>query len=281
MAKRSRSSAEGEKAQTALPGSIGEALDQVGFKPLGRRIMVGKQTAKHSRASTDWAVPVIEFFRFTLPRASNGNWEHLNIAAHEVACQALAMLGQTTLIDGGAKPVSDPVLPAMLPRWDDIATAVIWAAGHSGLLRYRRRGRAGLGKRPSRLPRANIRAGYGCPLAYLGAEAFPALESLGLISERSWTAAAETILWRDDPYKAGMNFCKDKRFIEALEIALKSIPEEIAAKINDIAAMPASEVMELMDFAKRYAHLDVTKDGSPRRHASAPCFSSWTLFQFR
>ncbi|MBX4962143.1 hypothetical protein [Rhizobium binae] len=57
-----------------------------------------------------------------------------------------------------------------------------------------------------------------------------------------------------------MNFWEDKRFIEALEFALKSIPEEIVTKINDIAAMPASEVMELVDFAKQYAHLDVTKD---------------------
>ncbi len=134
MAKRSRSSSQGEKAQTALPGSLGEALDEIGFQPLGRRIMVGKQTARHPRTSIDWAVPVIEFFRFTLPRAPNGNWEHLFIAAHEVACQALAMLGQATVIDGGAKPVSDPALPAILPRWDDVATAVVWAAGQSGLL---------------------------------------------------------------------------------------------------------------------------------------------------
>ncbi|MGM4909360.1 hypothetical protein [Rhizobium sp. 768_B6_N1_8] len=260
MAKRSRSSSEGEKVKTGLPGSLGEALDEIGFQPLGRRIMIGKQTARHPRTSTDWAVPAIEFFRFTLPRAPNGNWEHLNIAAHEVACQALMMLGHATVIDGGAISVTDPGLPATLPRWDDIATAVIWAASHSGLLRYRRRGRTGFGKRSSRFPRANIPAGYGCPPAYLGAEAFPALESLGLISERSWTAAAETILWRDDPYEAGMNFWKDKRFIEALEFALKSVPEEIVAKINDIAAMPASEAAQLVDFARRYAHLDVTKD---------------------
>ncbi|MBY3176546.1 hypothetical protein HFO27_18155 [Rhizobium leguminosarum] len=259
MAKRSGSSSVGKKAQTALPGSLGESLDEIGFQPLGRRITVEKQTARHPRTSTDWAVPVIEFFRFTLPRAPNGNWEHHFIAAHEVACQALAMLGQANVIDGGAKPVSDPVLPAILPRWDDIATAVVWAAGQSGLLRYRRRGRTGLGKGSSRLPRANIRAGYGCPPAYLGVEAFPALQSLGLISDLGWTAAAETILWRDDPYEAGMNFAKDNRFIEALDVAQTSVPEEIAAEIRDIAAMPVSEAAGLVDFARRYAHHDTTK----------------------
>lgn len=259
MAKRSRSSAEGEKVQTALPGSLGETLDEIGFQPLGRRIIVGKRTERHPRTSTDWTVPAIEFFRFTLLRATNGDWEHRSIAAYGVACRAMAMLGQATIVDGGARPVSDPVLPAILPRWDDIATAVVWAAVQSGLLRYRGRGRTGLGKRSSGLPRANIRAGYGCPPAYLGTEAFPAFQSLGLISDRSWTAAAETILWRDSPYEAGMNFTGDKRFIEALDAAISSVPEDIAAKIKDIAEMPAKEAAGLVDFAKRYAHHDATR----------------------
>ena len=260
MVKRSRSSPKGDSTRTALPGSLGEALDEIGFQPLGRRIIVGRDTARGPRISTDLAVPVIEFFRSTLPRDPDGNWEHLFIAAHEVACQALAALGQALVVDGGAKQIADAKLPAVLPRWDDIATAVVWVAGQSGLLSYRRRGRPGAGKRSSRLPRANIRAGYGCPPSYLAAEAFPAFQSLGLISGHSWTAAAETILWRDDPYEAGMNFAMDNRFIKALDVALKSIPEEIAAKIKDIAAMPANEVTELVDFAKRYAHLDATKD---------------------
>ncbi|ANM11369.1 MULTISPECIES: hypothetical protein [unclassified Rhizobium] len=262
MAKRSRSPAEGEKVQTALPGSLGEALDEIGFQPLGRRIIVGKQTEqteRHPRTSTDWSVPAIEFFRFTLPRAPNGDWEHLSIAAHEVACQAMATLGQAIVVDGGAQPVSDPALPAKLPRWDDIATAVVWAASQSGLLRYRRRGRTGLGKRSSGFPRANIRAGYGCPQADLGAEAFPAFESLGLISDRSWTAAAETILWRDNPYEAGMNFTRDKRYVEALYAAISRMPEDIATKIKDIAEMPTNEAAGLVDFAKRYAHRDATR----------------------
>ncbi|WP_027684139.1 hypothetical protein [Rhizobium leguminosarum] len=262
MAKRSRSSAKGEKVQTPLPGSLGEALDEIGFQPLGRRIIVGKQTEqteRHPRTSTDWALPAIEFFRFTLPRAPNGDCEHLSIAAHEVACQAIARLGQADIIDGGAQSASDLALPAKLPRWDDIATAVVWAASQSGLLRYRRRCRTGLGKRSSGLPRANIRAAYGCPPAYLGAEAFPVFQSLGLISDRCWTAVAETIVWRDSPYEAGMNFTTDKRFIEALYAAISCMPEDIAAKIKDIAEMPASEAAGLVDFAKRYAHRDATR----------------------
>ncbi len=260
MAKRSRSSSKGDLVQTALPGSLGEALDEVGLQPLGHRIIVGEQTKRHSSNSSDWAFPAIQFFRFTLPRAPDGNWEHHSIAAHEVACQALAMLGQATVIDGGAEPVTDPVLPALLPRWDDIATAVVWAASQSRLLRYRRRGKRELGKISSTMPKANIRSRYGCPPAYLAAEVFPAFHSLGLISDSSWTVAAETILWRDDPFEAGMNFAKDRRFTEALHNALTSVPDEIAAKITDIAAMPATEAADLMEFAGRYADHTATKD---------------------
>ncbi len=68
------------------------------------------------------------------------------------------------------------------------------------------------------------------PSSLSGGGGISVLQSLGLISDRSWTAAAETILWRDDPYQAGMNFAKDKRFVEALDVALTSVPEEIAAK---------------------------------------------------
>jgi pellino protein len=260
MAKRSRSSSKGNLVQTALPGSLGEALDEIGFRPLGHRIIVGKQPASSPVLSKDWAVHAIELFKFTLPRASHGNWEHHSIAAHQVACQALVKLGQATVTDGGAKPASAPQLPAVLPRWDDIATAVVWAASQSGLLRYRRRGEMGLTKGTSSLPKANIRSRYGCPPAYLAAEAFPAFHTLGLISDSSWTAVAETILWRDDPFEAGMNFADDKRFADALDRALASVPEEITAKIRDILALPANEVDGLVEFARQYSHYSATAD---------------------
>ncbi len=260
MATRSRSSSKGKPVQTALPGSLGEALDEIGFRPLGHRIIVGKQPASLPVPPKDWAVHAIELFKFTLPRASHGNWEHHSIVAHQVACQALAMLGQATVIEGGAKPASDPQLPAVLPRWDDIATAVVWAASQSGLLRYRRRGKTGLTKGTSSLPKANIRSRYRCPPAYLAAEAFPAFHTLGLISDSSWTAVAETILWRDDPFEASMNFAKNRRFTKALHVALTSVPDEIAAKIKDILALPANEVDGLVEFARHYAHYSATKD---------------------
>ncbi len=260
MAKRSRSSSKGNLVQTALPGSLGEALDEIGFRPLGHRIIVGKQPASLPVLSKDWAVHAIELFKFTLPRASHGNWEHHSIAAHQVACQALVKLGQATVIDDGAKPASAPQLPAVLPRWDDIATAVVWVASQSGLLRYRRRGETGLTKGTSSLPKANIRSRYGCPPAYLAAEAFPAFHTLGLISDSSWTAVAETILWRDDPFEAGMNFADDKRLADALDRALASVPEEIAAKIRDILALPANEVDGLVEFARQYSHYSATAD---------------------
>lgn len=56
-----------------------------------------------------------------------------------------------------------------------------------------------------------------------------------------------------------MNFAKDKRFSEALDATISSMPEEIAAKITDIAEMSANEAAGLVDFARRYAHHDATR----------------------
>ncbi|MDL2405183.1 hypothetical protein PY650_05845 [Rhizobium calliandrae] len=57
-----------------------------------------------------------------------------------------------------------------------------------------------------------------------------------------------------------MNFAKDRRFIEALEVALTSVPEDVAAKIRDIAAMPATDVAEIVEFVERHAPFHTTKD---------------------
>lgn len=264
MSKPPRSSSKGNRPPASLPGSVGEALDEVEFQPIGRQIAAGqKKIPKNPLGSTDWAGPAIEFLQFTLPRTPTGNWEHLYIAAYEVACQALEALGHAVVVDGGAIPVSMPILPAVLPRWDDLATTVVCAASQSRLLQYRKLWETGSAKGPKGPKgrrRPNIRAGYGCPPAFLAGKAFSVFQALGLILDCRWTPAAETILWRDSPYEAGMNFAKDHRFIEALDAALTSLPEDIAATIKDIATMPTLEAAGLGEFAEQYASLHTTKD---------------------
>lgn len=261
MSKPPRSPSRGNRPKVSLPGSMGEPLDEVDFHPIGRRIAVGqKRILKNPLVSTDWVGPAIEFFLSILPRTPTGNWEHLHIAAYQLACQALEALGHAIVVDGGAIPVSMPILPAVLPRWDDIATAVVWAASQSRLLRYRKLWETGSAKGPTGRRRPNIRPGYGCPPAFLAGKAFSAFQALGLILDCRWTPAAETILWRDSPYEAGMNFAKDHRFIEALDAALTSLSEDVAAKIKDIATMPTIEAAELGEFAERYASRHTTKD---------------------
>lgn len=139
-------------SKTASPGSLGEVLDNAGFTPLGRRIVVGgPKLGDEKRRSTTvpqleasggrlerqsaptWTAPVIVFLADNLPGDPSVAWDHLFITAYEVGCEALAALGQATQILGGAIPLADPEIPDFLPRWDDVATAVVWVAAQSNL----------------------------------------------------------------------------------------------------------------------------------------------------
>ena len=249
------------KSKTALPGSLGEVLDKAGFAPLGRRIVVGgptrgdeerRPTVAPQRAEAErsfdrtaapvWTAPVIEFLTDNLPGDPSVAWDHLFITAYEAGCETLAALGQAESTLGGAKPLADPQIPEVLPRWDDVATAVVWVAAQSNLLGYRHV--VGSREQPNQRGRfrPNIRASHGCGPAYLAPEAFDAFRSLGLIVDGRWTEAAEPILWRDDPPEWGMDFARDDRFLAACRLALQSVPADIAAEINTIALVTDDEV---------------------------------------
>ncbi|MDX1039161.1 hypothetical protein GOL69_18050 [Sinorhizobium medicae] len=246
-------------------------LDNAGFAPLGRRIKVGgpkrddenRQSIAASQVRLErskapiWTGPIIEFLADNLPGEPSVAWDHLFITAYEAGCEALAALGQATKIWGGATPLADPELPGVLPRWDDVATAVIWVAAQSNLLGYRHF--AGSRGQPSPLGRfrPNIRASNGCGPAYLAPEAFDAFRSLGLVIDGRWTEAAETILWRDDPPEWGMDFTRDDRFLAACSSALEDVPADIAAEIETIALVTDDEISE------RYA-LEVQYRPEPR-----------------
>jgi len=266
------------KTKTALPGSLGEVLDNAGFTPLGRRISVGgpKRGDEKRRSTTvpqletsggrlerpsapTWTAPVIEFLADNLPGDPSGAWDHLFITAYEVGCEALAALGQARTIFGGAIPIAEPELPGVLPRWDDVATAVIWVAAQSNLLGYRHFAGSRGQPNPQGGSRPNIRASSGCGPAYLAPEAFDAFRSLGLVIDGRWTEAAEMILWRDDPVEWGMDFTRDDRFLAACSSALESIPADIAAEIETIALVTDAEI------SARHA-LEVEHRPQPRTH---------------
>ncbi|MGV1776152.1 hypothetical protein ACQZ6H_14600 [Agrobacterium fabrum] len=265
------------KSKTALPGSLGEVLDNAGFAALGRRIVVGKpknsdverqpttapQFAESERrldnrtTAPGWTAPVIEFLAENLPGDPSVAWEHLFITAYEVGCEALAELGQARIVFGGATPLAVPEIPEVLPRWDDVATAVVWVAAQGNLLGYRHF--AGARGQPNQRGcfRPNIRASHGCGPAYLAPEAFAVFRSLGLVIDGRWTEAAETILWRDDPPEWAIDFTEDERFTQACISAAERLPKDIAAEIETIALVTDDEVSE------RYA-LEVQNRPEPR-----------------
>lgn len=265
------------KSKTPSPGSLGEVLDNAGFTALGRRIVVGRP--KHGdverQPTTDlqvgeserrfdnpttapvWTAPVIEFLADNLPGDPSVEWEHLFITAYEVGCEVLTALGQATEILGGATPLAVPEIPEVLPRWDDVATAVVWVSAQSNLLGYRHF--AGSRGQPNQRGcfRPNIRASHGCGPAYLAPEAFAVFRSLGLVTDGRWTEAAETILWRDDPPEWAIDFTEDERFTRACISAVKCVPPDIAAEIETIALVTDDEV------SARYA-LEVQHRPEPR-----------------
>lgn len=231
------------------PGSLGEALDDVGFQPLGRRISVGSSRKQAHPAVPGWVPFVVEFVSNALPRNQAGHWEHLHIGAYEIACELLVKLECAIDNGTGAIPVAEPKMPEVIPRWDDVATLVIWVAAQSGYIGFRHfpgaRGRPiSVGLAP-----ANIRAAHGCGPAFLADEAFPAFQSVGLILGGSWTDVAETVLWRDNPSEWGLAFTGDRRFLRACDLAVATVPEEIAEKIKRHAEIREEQIIEWLDLA--------------------------------
>lgn len=252
------------------PGSLGEALDEVGFQPLGRRIKVGSPRKEANPAVPRWMPFVVEFVSNALPRNQAGNWEHLHIGAYEIACELLVKLGCAIDNGTGAIPIAEPQLPEVIPRWDDVATLVIWVAAQSGYIGFRHF--PGARSRPISvgLAPANIRAAHGCGPAFLADEAFPAFQSLGLILGGSWTEAAEAVLWRDNPSEWGLNFTSDRRFLRARDLTVATVPEDIAEKIKQHAEIREEQIVEWLELAHR------TPSISRNRHDALKSLRFWS-----
>lgn len=244
-----RSKPQATKIGTPVPGSLGQALDDIGFQPLGRRIIVGSSRKQAPPNVPGWVAPVIEFISNALPRNEVGNWEHLHICAFQMACEMLIKLGCAIDSPTGAIPVAEPRLSEVIPRWDDVATLVIWVAAQTGYIGFRHFPGARSRPMSAGLARANIRAAHGCGPAYLEDEAFPAFQTLGLVLGGRWTEVAETILWRDCPEEWGLDFTSDRRFLRACGVAVATVPEDIAEKIKKHAEIREEQIVEWLELA--------------------------------
>lgn len=79
----------------------------------------------------DQATAVAEFLVANTPGASE-ELDHSYISAWQMSCGALEALGYATETARGALLHPTPVLPDTLPRWDDLACAVLSVAVQTG-----------------------------------------------------------------------------------------------------------------------------------------------------
>ncbi|MBX5157603.1 DUF2442 domain-containing protein [Rhizobium sp. NZLR8] len=205
-----------------------------------------------------WLGPVIEFLSDNLPGSRKSGWDHAFITAYQIGCEALVALGQADETAHGPVPRENPALPAILPRWDDLATAVILLAAQNGLITFLSDGadrpleELGAGNESLHHSNRGMWAARSTP------ECTSVLRSLGLLDGRNkWTAASETILWRDSPVEWRIDFRNDPRFIRALEDACKHMPSSIRAEIERIAQITDEAIA-----AHSAGSLDQDEDGS-------------------
>ncbi|MBY2994473.1 hypothetical protein ELI49_24335 [Rhizobium ruizarguesonis] len=276
-AKQTRSSRNRNTPRKPSPGSLGEMLDDAGFQPLGRRIKISERDVAKESPPPKWVGPVAEFLWSALPDPATGQWDHLFISAFESACQTLVALGEAAkALGGGIKASAHPALPATLPRWDDVATIVVSLAAQVNLLEYRHFTGARARPSPTGLRPSNIRAARGCGPAYLAPEAFGVFESLDLVLGARWTEQAETILWRDAPDEWGIDFTEDRRFTIARDIALASVPDDVAERLEASAVITEESIVEWLEVAATHAPTTKTRDDALK---SLRFWSRWNLNQ--
>lgn len=195
---------------------------------------------------SDWATETIAFLSDNLPRRSDcEGWDHMFTTAYQVGCMALVALGHAEETVWGAVPSENPALPAVLPRWDDICTAVLWLAEQKHL-DYRKRDGSALDQPMGwvrfncpklAFKEPNIAATAALGPARASSNVLPVLEALGLVARGAWTVEAETVLWRSQPEAWGMDISSDTRFVAAVQIAVDTVPFDVRRHIEKLVTI--------------------------------------------
>jgi pellino protein len=206
----------------------------------------------------NWRNNVAHFLAGTLPKATDRpGWIDMASTAYEIGCMALVKLGFADATDWGAVPRDVPEQPANMPRWDDICISVLWLANQQNLLSFRLPDgslpptRMGNGlviamKDPPPPPTPNITARFGLGCALCNDEVLLLLQQLGLVSSGGWTQQAEFILWRTSPTNWSLDFLRDKRFLDAVQKATVTIPEDIVAELSELTEISEEHIDELI-----------------------------------
>lgn len=208
---------------------------------------------------SNWTTAAIDFLCANLPRRSVGTgedeygWDHMSSTAYQFGCMALAALGQATKTPWGAIPREPATLPDLLPRWDDIYCAVLALASHQSAISYRcADGTVPPSTRHSTAhwvvtgtpppPAPNITAAHGLGPAHATPDVIVVLQSLGLIANGRWTAAAELVFWRKQPRAWEMKIMADPRFAFAVANALETLPKAMQAKIAQLTKISQADI---------------------------------------
>lgn len=226
------------------------AAIQAGSKPYPR-LTVGND-------QQNWRNDVAHFLAGTLPKdADRPGWNDMASTAYQIGCMALVKLGFADATDWGAVPKDAPELPAAMPRWDDICISVLWLAKQQNKLSFRLPDgslpptRIGSGlviamKNPPPPPVPNIAARFGLGCAVCKDDVLRLLHQLGLVSDGGWTQQAEFVLWRTSPKNWSLDFQRDARFLNAVQKATATIPDDISAEILELTEISEEHIDELI-----------------------------------
>jgi hypothetical protein len=161
---------------------------------------------------------VAEYLVANTPGTS-GELDHSYVSAWQMSCEALEALGYAIETVRGALLHPTPVLPAVLPRWDDVACVLLSVAVQSGRLALRH-------------PRSEPTDETGPSTA--DPETAALLNLLGLASCGTWTDAATPVLWRTAAEE--VRPVTEEEFCAQVDRAVADIPDAIRAQIHTICA---------------------------------------------
>jgi hypothetical protein len=201
----------------------------------------------------DWAPGVIDFLSNNLPEHGDSDgWYHKSSTAYQIGCEALAALGYATETEWGAIPITNPVLPDVLPRWDDICIAVLGLAGQQNKLTYlladgsRQPSTSGFVVIPStdqkHTSHPTISSTASLGPAHAEADTLAVLHALRLVDNSQWSEHAETVLWREQPRAWDLDVLTDPRFEAAVERAFGTIPDDVREEISKLVVISSNDI---------------------------------------
>lgn len=73
------------------------------------------------------------------------------------------------------------------------------------------------------------------------------LEQLGLVEGGAWTEEAVIVLWRTSPKNWALNYASDGRFLDAVQRAIASMPDEVASEISKLIVVADDDISALIN----------------------------------